>query len=641
MAGKDKQRADPALPTRAMLREQAEARLRKQVALTPKTQKAMSPAATDELLHELRVHQIELEMQNDELRFAQVELDASRARYFDLYDLAPIAYCTVSDAGLIVQANLSAAALLGVERGALIRQPLSRFIVKEDQDSYYLLRKRNLIKGEAHSGELRMARCGGGSFWAQLTINSTQVSGAAATLRIVLSDVSERKQAEAVLLRGEAFGLAILDALSAQIAVLDRDGGIVAVNQSWQRFASANGSASCWPIPSASGGSNYLAVCQSTPAPASASALQACDGIKAVLNGRRPGFNLEYTCAAGEQQRWFSMSVTPLEGGVVVAHTDFTELKQAEEAVRKQKEFFHLIAENIGDFIAVLDLDGRRLYNSPSYAQFFGPERDLRGSDSFAEIHPEDKKRVKQVFSETVRTGIGRQIDYRLRMADGTIREMESRGNVIRDSDGRIAQVVVVSHDITERHRLEVQMQQLAFQDALTQLPNRRLLVDRLSQAMAASARSASYAALMFLDLDHFKRLNDTHGHAIGDLLLIQAADRLKRCVRETDTVARFGGDEYVVVIGELDAAYSESRSLAEAVAEKIRGALVQPFLLEIEQQGAAPIAIEHRCTASIGIVLFIDHQASPDDILKRADAAMYEAKAAGRNMIRFYEAPD
>jgi len=269
--------------------------------------------------------------------------------------------------------------------------------------------------------------------------------------------------------------------------------------------------------------------------------------------------------------------------------------------VREQREFFHLIAENIGDFIAVLDLDGRRLYNSPSYFQFFGPERDLRGSDSFAEIHPEDKARVKQVFHETVLTGIGRQIHYRTLMPDGLVREMESTGNVIRDRQGQIAQVVVVSRDVTEQHRLEAQMQQLAFHDDLTKLPNRRLLNDRLQQVMAASARSASYAALMFLDLDNFKQLNDTHGHQFGDLLLIAAANRLKTCVREIDTVARFGGDEYVVVISELDAAYTQSRSLAEAIAEKILAALAQPFLLEIEQPGVAPIAVKHQCTASIG----------------------------------------
>jgi len=137
-----------------------------------------------------------------------------------------------------------------------------------------------------------------------------------------------------------AFNLAILDALSAQIAVLDQEGGIVTANQSWQHFARENGNESCWPIPATSGDINYLAVCQAATGSAAASALQAHDGITAVLSGQTPSFTLEYACHADQQQRWFRMSVTPLEGGAVVAHTDFTEFKQAEELVRRQKNSF-------------------------------------------------------------------------------------------------------------------------------------------------------------------------------------------------------------------------------------------------------------------------------------------------------------
>jgi diguanylate cyclase (GGDEF)-like protein/PAS domain S-box-containing protein len=306
--------------------------------------------------------------------------------------------------------------------------------------------------------------------------------------------------------------------------------------------------------------------------------------------------------------------------------------------LREQEEFFHLIAESIDDFIVVLDLEGRRLYASPSYRQFFGATRDLRGTDSFANIHPEDRERVKKVFSETVRSGMGRQIDYRLLLADGRIREMESSGSLIRDTEGRVARVVVVSRDITTRKQMEEQIRQLAFYDPLTNLPNRRLLNDRLNQTMAASMRSACYGALMFLDLDNFKSLNDAHGHAVGDLLLVEVADRLKSCVREMDTVARFGGDEFVVMISELDVDKSESTLQAGLIAEKIRIALAQPYRLTIERAGVADTTIEHPCTTSIGVTLFIHHEASQEDILKWADKAMYQAKEDGCNLIRFYE---
>ena len=442
-----------------------------------------------------------------------------------------------------------------------------------------------------------------------------------------------RQRTEAALLhKSEAFNLAVLDSLSAEIAVLDRDGKIVAINRAWRRFALENGAGSRPAAQPMHIGSNFLMACQEDGAG------EVHDGIRAVLDGRLSDFNLEYACHSPEQQRWFNMSVTPLGDGVVIAHTNITERKQSENALREQEAFFHLIAENVGDYIAVLDPQGRRLYNSPSYLKFFGAGRDLRGTDSFLEIHPEDKERVSQVFRETVQTGIGRHITYRFVTADGRIREMESRGNVVLDSEGRVARVVVVAQDITERRQLEEDVRQLAFHDALTQLPNRRLLNDRVNQAMAASARSGCYGALMFLDLDNFKLLNDTHGHVIGDLLLIEAANRLKACVRGVDTVARFGGDEFVVMISELDIDRAASVVQAQIVAEKILVTLSDPYLLPVGCVGQSEIIVEHRCTVSVGVVLFINHADSQIDILKWADRAMYRAKTAGGDAIWFHE---
>jgi diguanylate cyclase (GGDEF)-like protein len=237
---------------------------------------------------------------------------------------------------------------------------------------------------------------------------------------------------------------------------------------------------------------------------------------------------------------------------------------------------------------------------------------------------------------DTVRSGEGRQIDFRFVLADGSIREMESRGSVIKNKGGQVIRVVVVSHDVTERKRLQEQVHQMAFLDPLTRLPNRRLFSDRLSQAMAASSRSACYGALMFLDLDHFKPLNDAYGHDVGDLLLIQVADRLKSCVREMDTVARFGGDEFVVMLGQLDLDEAESISQVETIAEKLRAALAEPYILNIAHIRNADTSVEYRCTASIGVALFNDQEATQSGILRRADMAMYQAKHAGGNQVRF-----
>ncbi|MCF8168707.1 MAG: diguanylate cyclase [Rhodoferax sp.] len=189
--------------------------------------------------------------------------------------------------------------------------------------------------------------------------------------------------------------------------------------------------------------------------------------------------------------------------------------------------------------------------------------------------------------------------------------------------------------EIVRRVQSEEHVRQLAFHDALTGLPNRRMLGDRLGQAMAASKRSGLHAALIYLDLDNFKPLNDAHGHDVGDLLLLEVARRLTDSVRETDTVVRLGGDEFVVMLSELALERAASAEQATGVAEEIRTALAEPYQLTLHGTDQAERALVHHCSASIGIAIFGGHTVSQVDLLKRADAAMYQAKAAGRNTIR------
>ena len=156
---------------------------------------------------------------------------------------------------------------------------------------------------------------------------------------------------------------------------------------------------------------------------------------------------------------------------------------------------------------------------------------------------------------------------------------------------------------------------------------------------MAAGKRNGHYCALMYLDLDNFKSLNDMHGHSVGDLLLIELARRISSCVRQVDTVARVGGDEFVVVLRDLDVNKTDSATEASIVAEKLRAILDRPFLLESKQDGISGPIIEHHCTSSIGVALFLNHEAGVEDILKRADKAMYQAKEAGGNRVHFFDA--
>ncbi|MCX5824903.1 MAG: HD domain-containing protein [Deltaproteobacteria bacterium] len=178
------------------LRRRAEGIARGKAFRIPEDMESLSVEAARQMLHELRVHQIELEMQNEELRRAQAELDASRARYFDLYDLAPMGYCTLNEQGLILEANLMAASLLGVARGALVKQPLTRFILKEDQDIYYLHRKQLFEPGEPQACELRLVKMDGTAFWARLEAINAPDAGGTPPGRVVLIDITARKRAD-------------------------------------------------------------------------------------------------------------------------------------------------------------------------------------------------------------------------------------------------------------------------------------------------------------------------------------------------------------------------------------------------------------------------------------------------------------
>ncbi len=199
----------------------------------------------------------------------------------------------------------------------------------------------------------------------------------------------------------------------------------------------------------------------------------------------------------------------------------------------------------------------------------------------------------------------------------------------VKNSQQEVTHYVAIFNDITERKKAEAEIQKLAFYDPLTQLPNRRLLLDRFSTALPASARNNEYGATLFIDLDYFKVLNDTLGHEYGDLLLQEVAVRIKTCIREMDTVSRFGGDEFVVLLESVDKDREDAIRKVGLVAEKIREVLARPYQLREH---------EHICSPSIGASLFYGHNEGVDALIKQADDAMYQAKLSGRNAVRFYD---
>jgi len=248
-----------------------------------------------------------------------------------------------------------------------------------------------------------------------------------------------------------------------------------------------------------------------------------------------------------------------------------------------------------------------------------------------------DQERAEAGIKLVLSKKIVRDYELTSRARDGKETQVSYNASTFYDRNRMLQGVFASARDITKRKDGEKLILNLAFHDSLTQLPNRRLLTDRLSQAMATSKRSGRYGAMIFLDLDNFKSLNDTQGHCTGDLLLIEVAHRISNCVREVDIVARFGGDEFVVIISNLDKDEAESIRQVSIIAEKILSTLKKPYVLKVETIGNKDKTIEHLCTSSIGVALFLDREVDTDEIIKWADIAMYKAKEAGGNSIHFY----
>lgn len=435
----------------------------------------------------------------------------------------------------------------------------------------------------------------------------------------------ERRAVEQALRDSQAFSLAVFDSLSEHVAVLDADGTIIGVNASWRRFAEANGA----PLLAAeSVGRNYLEICGAGPT-GGLDAAQAGAGIRAVLDGARERFDLQYACDSEWAERCFEMHVLPLAGarrGVVVTHEDISQRKRAEAELRIAATAFEA-----QEGMVVTRADGRILRINRAFAEITG-------------YQPQEALGQKMSLLKSGRHGPGFyaamwQAIRRHGSWQGEIWDRRRNGEVfpawltittVRNAAGEVTHCVGTLADITQRKAGEAAIMQLAFYDPLTRLPNRRLLLDRMRQAIAASARSGRKGALLFIDLDNFKMLNDTRGHDSGDLLLQQVAQRLTTCVREGDTVARLGGDEFIVMLRRLSDQVAVAAAEAESVGRKILAALNVPYDL-------AGFRFDN--TPSIGITLINGREHCADELLRRADSAMYRAKAAGRNALCFYSA--
>lgn len=299
--------------------------------------------------------------------------------------------------------------------------------------------------------------------------------------------------------------------------------------------------------------------------------------------------------------------------------------------LRASEERLRFVMEATGDGIWDWDMATGEVQHNPAWWRIVGldPQSEHSVEAYQSLIHPEDRGLVNQALERCLADGGSFVCEYRLRHASGHDVWVSDRGAVVQRSPaGKPMRMVGSISDISLRKEHEEEIRQLAFYDTLTELPNRRLLIDRLQRSIVAKKRNGNWGGLLFLDMDRFKQLNDTHGHAMGDLLLIEVAGRLQKCVRQTDTAARLGGDEFVVLLEGFEGDAQQVLKDASAVGEKILHALNQPYCLG---------DLTYPSTPSIGLTVFNGDDSSLDAVLQRADAAMYRAKLAGRNNLQTY----
>lgn len=314
-------------------------------------------------------------------------------------------------------------------------------------------------------------------------------------------------------------------------------------------------------------------------------------------------------------------------------------LGEREQALQTTLNFQQVLIDAVPSPLFYKNAAGVYIGCNKAFEQYLGLSKQQLIGKTVYDIAPPDLAASYDVADQELLASPGVQTyEGAVVYADGTRHSVIFNKATFPGVDGKVAGQIGVLLDITERKLAEDKIKYLAFYDHLTGLPNRRLFNDRLQQAMAASKRNGLYGALMFLDLDNFKPLNDQHGHVVGDLLLIEVAARLKASIREMDTVARFGGDEFVVMLSELGAGAGESAAQAGLVGEKIRAALSVPYQLTVKNEEKGDSVIVHHCTVSIGAALFLDHESNRGDILKRADTAMYHAKSRGRDLVAIHD---
>jgi diguanylate cyclase (GGDEF)-like protein/PAS domain S-box-containing protein len=493
-----------------------------------------------------------------------------------------------------------------------------------------------LLSGEDFAGEILNYRKSGEPFWNDLAI--TPIHGAAGHPEYfvgITRDLTARKAAEAELAELEArysflfnhalAGIVMHDAQTAILYINARGANLLGMTQ--EEAIGARADDPRWAL--LQGDGSPLPVDQYP-----VSLALARRTVESMVVGKQR--------AGDAEPVWLMCTAYPAldsphhpghqPGRVVVTFTDATDLKKAERALNASEERLRLILRGANDASWDWNIASGELYLSPRWWQMLGHaprEQDALLMFAPGLLHPRDRRLVRNTMSKALNEGSDSyELEFRLKHHDGHYVPVLTRAYILRNAAGQAVRVSGTITDLTERKASERLINRLAFYDVLTGLPNRTMMMKLLQEATEGSAESSRHGALLFIDLDNFKTLNDTRGHDVGDMLLQQVARRLRSFVGRKGVVARLGGDEFLVLLQNLALHAEGAGAIATAFARQIHDVVGKPCKLG---------RMEYGCTLSIGIALFHGAGQGVEGIFKHADLAMYEAKAAGRNTLRLF----
>lgn len=507
--------------------------------------------------------------------------------------------------------------ITGYSDAELLGNDSLRNIYPDDREKVRNQAIKCLKKESFEPYEYRFIRKNGDIIWVLETVTSIMYKEEQAALGSFM-DINERKRMEGKLHREEQLFKTITDQSSDIIVIVNREGIVTYENPAIEKFlgftaeerVGGRGFENIHPDDVRFVGDEFKRLF---------SDVHAYPSRSEVRLRHKDGNWLTFESVAG------NISNSDVVDALIINLRDINGRKKAEESLRQSEEKYRTILENIQEGYFEVDLAGNlTFFNDPLCQMTYYRREELTGLNYKVYTDEETAQKVYQAFNKVFKTGNPtKEFDWQIIRKDSTKRYIEASVSLQKDFSGIPTGFKGIIRDITERKEMDRKLNYMATHDALTGLPNRMLFMDRLQIALAQSKRNKNKLAVMMLDLDHFKEINDTLGHMVGDKLLKEVAYRLTGILRQNDTIARLGGDEFVVLLSDLG-----KMEYAAGVAKVILKAFQKPFALAGK---------EITSRASIGIAVYPDDCEDIDSLLKKSDTAMYDVKTTGRNSYKFF----